>query len=294
MRDVMRKGLSGHLVTVALLLPLASYGAFAQQTQPAPTKPPKSSKAAPASGIAAFEPGLQPQAVQILKAASARLAAAKSMAFTVVVSEEGPSLLGPPLIYSTKSEVILRRPDKLRVLTLGDGPASEFYYDGKQMMAFAPAENLLAVADAPPTIDAALEAAYQKGAIYFPFTDLIVADPYKDMSSDVTTAFYIGRSVVVGDTATDMVAFATQDIFAQIWIGVDDKLPRRLYAVYLNDPARLRHVLQLSNWELDKAVPEGAFSSAKSAGAARIEFKRPDAVTSANTKPSAPRPVATP
>ena len=43
----------------------------------------------------------------------------------------------------------------LRVLA-GDGPASEFYYDGKIMMAYAPAESLLAVSDAPATIDATL------------------------------------------------------------------------------------------------------------------------------------------
>ena len=39
------------------------------------------------------------------------------------------------------------------------------------MMALEPAENLVAVADAPPTIDAALKAAYDSAAIYFPFTD---------------------------------------------------------------------------------------------------------------------------
>jgi hypothetical protein len=284
----------GHLPLIVLGVLVASSATVAQQTHQPPTKAPKASNAEAPAALAAFEPGLQPQAVAILKATSAKLAAAKSMAFTVVVSEEGTSLLGPPLIYSTKSQVTMRRPNKLRVITLGDGPASEFYYDGKLMMAFAPAENLVAVAEAPPTIDAALEAAYETGAIYFPFTDLIVTDPYKDMSGDVTTAFYIGRSQVVGDTATDMVAFATKDIFAQIWVGVEDKLPRRLYAVYLNDPARLRHVLQLSNWELDKAVPEDAFSSAKAGGAAHIAFKRPDVRTSANTKPSAPRPSATP
>ena len=78
------------------------------------------------------------------------------MSFTAIVSYEGPSLLGPPLIYSTKSQVTLRRPNKLKVITFGDGPPSEFYYDGKTMMAFAPKENLVAVADAPPTIDATL------------------------------------------------------------------------------------------------------------------------------------------
>ena len=74
---------------------------------------------------------------------------------------------------------------------------SEFYYDGKIMMALAPAENLVAVADAPPTIDAALAAAYTTAAIYFPFTDVIVADPYKDLADGLKHAFYIGQSTVV-------------------------------------------------------------------------------------------------
>src|SRR5271170_4778091 len=265
----MRKEIFGLRATVALGLLLAASGVIAQQPQPAPKAPAaKSSKPKPESAAAPYEPGLQPKAIEILKAASARLAAAKSMAFTAVVSEEGPSLLGPPLIYSTKSEVTLQRPNKLKVITLGDGPPSEFYYDGKLMMAFAPKENLVAVADAPPTIDGALAAAYEGAAIYYPFTDVIVADPYKDMSDGMTTAFYIGRSSVVGGTTTDMVAFATKDVFAQIWIGVEDKLPRRLYAVYLNDPARLRHVLELSNWQLDGTVSEDAFTSAKAGAAA--------------------------
>jgi len=288
----MRKGILGIMVIAALGTIVAAGGAFAQQSQQ-PAKPPPS-KAPPKSAVAPYEPGLQPRAIEILKAASARLAAANSMAFTAVVSYEGPSLLGPPLIYSTKSEVTLRRPDKLRVLTLGDGPPSEFYYDGKLMMAFAPKENLLAVADAPPTIDATLAAAYQGAAIYFPFTDVIVADPYKDMSEGLTTAFYIGQSQVVGGVTTDMIALASKDVFAQIWIGAEDKLPRRLYAVYMNDPARLRHVLELSNWELNKQVTDDAFHSAKAATAAHIAFKRPDVMPAATGKPPAAAPAKTP
>jgi hypothetical protein len=289
----MRKKILGQVMVVACSALLAASSVIAQQAQPAPKAPaPKSSKQKPESAVAPYEPGLQPQAVEILKAASARLAAAKSMAFTAVVSYEGPSLLGPPLIYSTKSEVTMRRPDKLKVITLGDGPPSEFYYDGKLMMAFAPTENLVAVADAPPTIDGALVAAYETAEIYYPFTDVIVTDPYKDMADGMTTAFYIGRSQIVGGTATDMVAMASKDVFAQIWIGVEDKLPRRLYAVYLNDPARLRHVMELSNWELNKQVPEDAFGSAKASSAAHISFKRPDVNTAANSKPPTAPPAA--
>ena len=290
----MPKNILGQATLVAAGMLLAA-SALAQQAQPAPKAPAaKSAKQKPEVAVAPYEPGLQPKAVEILKAASARLAAANSMAFTAVISYEGPSLLGPPLIYSTKSEVTMRRPDKLKVITLGDGPPSEFYYDGKFMMAFAPTENLVAVAEAPPTIDGALVAAYETAEIYYPFTDVIVIDPYKDMADGMTTAFYIGRSQIVGGTTTDMVAFASKDVFAQIWIGVEDKLPRRLYAVYLNDPARLRHVMELSNWELNKQVPEDAFGSAKAKSAAHIAFKRPDVNTAANSKPPTAAPAHTP
>jgi hypothetical protein len=290
----MRNAILGQAAFVALALVFAASVGFAQSTQPAVKPPPKSGKSAAISAAAPFEPGLQPKAIEILKAASARLASANSMAFTAVVSYEGSSLLGPPLIYSTKSEVTLQRPDKLRVLTLGDGPSSEFYYDGKLMMAFAPAENLLAVADAPSNIDATLAAAYDTAAIYFPFTDVIVADPYKDMSDGMTTAFYIGQSTVVGGTTTDMVAIASKDVFAQIWIGAEDKLPRRLYAIYLNDPARLRHVLELSNWELQKQVPPDAFHSANAGSAVHIAFRRPDVNATAGAKPPTAQPAHTP
>ncbi len=271
-------------LTATALVAFVATGASAEAPKVKPADP----------AVAPFQPGLEPRAIEILKTTSARLAAAKSMSFTAIVSYEGPSLLGPPLIYSTKSQVTLRRPNKLKVITLGDGPPSEFYYDGKVMMAFAPTENLVAVADAPPTIDAALVAAYEGAAIYFPFTDVIVADPYQDMSGDLTTAFYIGQSEVVAGIKTDMVAFATKDVFAQIWVGAEDKLPRRLYAVYMNDPARLRHVLELSNWELNGAVPEDAFTSAKASSAAHIAFKRPDVDTSGNGKPPSKQPAGTP
>jgi hypothetical protein len=229
--------------------------------------------------------GLEPKAVDILKAASARLAAAKTMSFTAIVSYESPSRFGPPLIYSTKSEVTLQRPDKLKVITLGDGPPSEFYYDGKTMMAFAPNENLVAVADAPPTIDAALQAAYDSAAIYFPFDDVIVADPYKDLADRMKVAFYIGQSIVVDGVTTDMVAVITGDVFMQAWIGTEDKLPRRIYAVYLNDPARLRHVLALSNWKLDGEIPAGSFASTRAAAAQHMAFARPDAQDAPGMKP---------
>src|SRR6266498_3898786 len=144
--------------------------------QSKPAKKKAKTTVAEASPAPEATPSLEPKALDILKAASSRLAAARTMKFNAVHFYESPSRHGHPLAFTTKSEVTLQKPDKLRVIMPGDGPASEFYYDGKQMMAYAPAENLVAVADAPPTIDAALKMAYTTAATYFPFTDLIVTD----------------------------------------------------------------------------------------------------------------------
>jgi hypothetical protein len=142
-------------------------------------------------------------------------------------------------------------------------------------MAYAPAENLVAIADAPPTIDAALEAAYKKAAIFFPFEDLLVSDPYTAMTNGAILAFYIGPSGVVGGVKTDMVAWANNDVFLQIWIGADDKLPRRIRAMYRADPLALRHELELSNWQIDPAVAPDMFTSARAQSAGRMEFAAP-------------------
>jgi hypothetical protein len=228
----------------------------------------------------AQEPSIQPKieakAIAVLKAMSDRLAAARTMTFTAVSTYESPSRLGPPLAYMTVSEVALQRPDKLQVITPGDGPASEFYYNGKKIVAYAPAENLVAVADAPPNIDAALKLAYDAAAIYFPFTDVIVANPYKDIADGLKIAFYIGQSKVVDGTTTDTIAIANDKVFAQVWIGTKDKLPRMIRAVYRDDPSRLRHQVTFTNWQLDKPLSPDIFGSARADGAKPIPFKRPE------------------
>jgi len=233
--------------------------------------------AKPAKGAAApaLEMIVEPKAMELLKAACSRLAAAKTMSFTATESYEYPSKLGPAIVYTSRYDVTLQRPDKLRIMMPGDGPASEFYYDGKTMMAFAPAENLVAVSSAPPTIDAMLKTAYESAAIYYPFTDLIVADPYVALADGATLAFYIGPSGIVGGVKTEMLAWADEDVFIQIWIGADDKLPRRMRAVYSADPLRLRHELDISNWQLDGPVGADAFASEKAKSAKSIAFEHP-------------------
>ena len=255
----------GGRIVAALGIAAMVTSAQAQQPPPPQAPPPPA------------HPAIEQGALDRLKATSDRLAGAKSMSFTAVTTYESPARNGQPLYYSVLSAVEMQRPNKLRVTTPGDGPASDFYYDGKTMMAYSPAANLVAVADAPGTIGEAMKAAYDKAAIYFPFAEVLVADPYKNLSEGLTSAFFVGQSHVVGDTVTDIVAIANENVQAEIWIGVNDGLPRMVRAIYPKDPARSRYEIQFSNWHLNQPTKESDFTSAQAMKAPRMQFARPDA-----------------
>ncbi len=271
------------LLSLAMMFLIAGVGVTQTAAPQAKKKPAASSKpAAPASP----KLQLEPKALEILKATSDKLGAAHTLSFTAVELFEHLTRQGAPLGYTTKYEVTLERPDKLRVLKLGDGPANSFYYDGKSMMGYAPAENLLAVADAPPTIDATLEKAYKLAGISVPFDDLIVANPYGDLVPGLIHAYYVGRSHVVAGTTTDIIAYAGDGVFVQVWIGADDKLPRLVRAIYLDDPDHLRHELALTDWKLDEPVPADTFTLPSSAATAKhIPFEAARPYTTPNAKP---------
>jgi hypothetical protein len=271
------------------------------QSTPA-AKPATVAKASAPSKKARVPLLIEQRAIDMIKATSAKLAASGSMSFTAIVDVEYPSKLGPPLAFPVRYEVAMQRPDKLRVLQSGAGAPNEFYYDGKIMMAFLPEANLVAIADAPPTVEAALASrrATRAAKSTFPFTDLLLPDPYKAFTDKVLHAFYIGPSGAVGGVPTEAVAWATNDVFIQMWIGTDDKLPRRIRAMFASDPLKLRHDMQLSNWQLNPNHPPETFASAKAKAGQPIGFAKPVAPAAPAApakkaaKPRRPRPKRQP
>jgi len=114
---MIRDKCTGRVMVLALVLVMlfAASGNAQQEKQAA-----KASKPAKSPGNEAPPPvqmTLEPKAIEVLKASCSRLAAARTMSFTAVVTYESPCLFGTPLAYTTKSEVALQRPDKLRVIT---------------------------------------------------------------------------------------------------------------------------------------------------------------------------------
>jgi hypothetical protein len=253
----------------AALMGVVGLAALAH-AQPAPTAAP---------------PPIEPKAIEVLKAACQTLSGAKAMSFTALNTYEKAARNGQPLYYSTLNDVTLHRPDKLRVITPGDGIPDEFYYDGKTIMAYVPSEDLVAVADAPPTVDEMLDVAWEKAAIYFPFADVIMSKPCAVFEEDgINSAFYVGQSKVIGSTITDMVAVTGDNIQAELWIGATDHLPRMIRVVYPHEPAHALYQTEYSNWKLLDGVDPVVFTSEKAAKGKPMPFKPPGA----DAKPPGP------
>jgi len=247
-------------VLAALVAPICGH---AQQSPPATSSTP---------------PPIEPKAVEILKAACDKLAGAKAMSFTAVNTYEKAARNGQPLFYATRNQVTLQRPDQLRVITPGDGTPDEFYYDGKTMMAYVPSQDLVAVADAPPTIDQMLDVAWEKAAIYFPFADMIMSKPCAVFEEDgLNSAFYVGQSKVIGGTTTDMVAVAGDNVQAELWIGAADHLPRLIRTVYPHEPAHALYQTEYSDWHLADKIEPAAFTSSKATKGKPMPFAPPGA-----------------
>ena len=219
--------------------------------------------------------GVDPKAEAILRASCAALSGAQTVSFTAIDTYQRAARNGQPLYYSVRSEVSLQRPNKLRVIKTGDGVPDEFYYDGTTVMAYVPSQELVAVADAPPTIDEMLASAWDRAGIHFPFADVIVSDPCDVFDEGMKSAFYVGQSTVVGGVKTDMIALTLGHAQGEMWIGVDDHLPRMIRTNYPNEPGRASYETDYSDWRLGAAIDASAFTSGKAAAAKRIAFQPP-------------------
>lgn len=241
---------------------------------------PKQAPAAQPAPSAQKPPAIEPEALALVKAMSDKLAEAKSIAFVATGAFDVPARNGHPLFYTTRSEVLLVRPDKLRVTVPGDGPPSEFYFDGKKITMFQPYSDFIASAEMPGTLDEALDNIYEKAGIYFPFVDFIVANPYKTLTEGLKSAFVIGKSKVVGGTTTDILALSDANVHMQLWIGEEDKLPRLVWITAAGQSKQPRHMVEFSDWRLAGEIPEDTkFAPKTTESTKEIPFARPDAPT---------------
>jgi hypothetical protein len=165
----------------------------------------------------------------------------------------------------------VERPDKLRVNFKGRGQEVQLFYIAGQAVLYAPDAKLYALVPAPKTLNRVLEA-LEKRDVELPVKNLLESDPYQSLTSDLTSAYVIGR-VQMFDMPVHQLAFTEKDAEWQLW-ATDGQSPRiqRLQIIDRGRPHEPRITIEFSDWDLNASVQPDTFSFRKPDGAREIEF----------------------
>jgi hypothetical protein len=211
------------------------------------------------------------RADELMRAMSARLARATS--FTVEAEEvydEAPEQSPRQQLVSTR-RVAVRRPDRFAGDAMGDAVNRSFVYDGRTLSVYDKEQNVWASGTVPPTIDGALDWAYDQTGTVVPLADFVYADPYARMMASVQRGVYLGIHDVAGVPCYHL-SFEQAAIDWQIWIDAGrDPLPRKLVIAYKTEDEVPQYTATLRKWDFTSTVPDALFVFSPPATATRIE-----------------------
>ena len=238
----------------------------------APTEVP--AKGAPQSFKPAPPPApmVEQYALDRLKQMSDKLAATQAFTYRSSSSIEMSAVTGQFLTFFIDSEVALQRPNKLRVDLSGDLSTVQLYFDGANVSAFDPKNNLHADAHALATIDDVLDFVINKARINFPSGDFLYSNPYAVMSKDLTHAIIVGPSMVNG-VPCEHFAYMNPSINWEVWVAKGtNALPMRLAMTYKKAPNFPRFLIEFADWNLNPKLNADTFVFKAPANAKQIEF----------------------
>jgi hypothetical protein len=178
----------------------------------------------------------------------------KSVQTTDDVLDNGQTIQSDSVV-----DVLVVRPNQLRVEIKSDDKHRLFFYDGKTFTVYAQLVNYYATVPAPHTIGELVDQLDEKYAIEMPLVDLFMwGTPQSSAEKEITSAIDVGPSSVEG-TSCEQYAFHQEGLDWQIWIQQGDyPLPRKLILTTLTDDARPRHS-QVLTWNLAPSFNDAAF-----------------------------------
>ena len=217
---------------------------------------------------------LEQRALNLLKEMSDTLTQAKAISFnarSIVPVKEGSGMWVS--LYGS-SLVIKKGREKLFVQTRGDFSPFDFYFDGTTITTYSAKNNLYAQKNEPGTVNSVIENAYQEEGRFFPYADLLVADPYRVLTKNLIAVAYVGQSTIAG-VLTEHLVFKNEGVQWQIWIGAKDHLPRLVEARYFNDSGEPSYTVEFSDWKINQLIKADQFIFVNKSKAVKVEFRQP-------------------
>jgi hypothetical protein len=221
------------------------------------------------------EPGVSPDPDALLQSMSARLASAKQ--YRITVSNTIPDSVAKELHQQPKNnvEVVVARPNRMAARITSKGASvRDMIFDGRTFTVVDGINNFYSTASLRGTLD---DAAAQMAKIYGfqpPLAEFMVSDSYRDIKNRVTSISYLGKGTVNESGMTvpcHRIGLQGQLAYAELWLAVEDSLPRRMTVTRSNSGGRDLIVdIDFLSWDLNPQLSGSEFSFRPRAGAQQI------------------------
>jgi len=222
--------------------------------------------------VRAQAPAVDPSATQILQKMTDYLGSLKQFSVHTQNTLEDVLESGHRVDLDVSASVTVSRPNRLRAERRGDLIDQIFYYDGKTLTLYNPADKVYATEPAPGTIEELLDFARETLGLLVPAADLVYRNAFPLLMQDVTVAVVVGKAVI-GGVKCDHLLFSRPGVDFQVWIADGNRpLPHKYVVTDTGTPALLSITTVMSDWNTAPAVADDRFSFEPPQGVKQIAF----------------------
>jgi hypothetical protein len=219
------------------------------------------------------KPAIEPKADQLLKRMSDYLAQAQFFTFSAELWQDDNLMSGERVQAGRNLDVQIRRPNRWHSEVRSTRHNRGIYYNGKTLTLFNRVQNLYGQEKVPGTIDEALDFATDRLGMVLPLEDLLVSNPYKDLTDNVVSGKYIGPVTVLG-APCEHLAFSETNIDWQIWIESGPRpVPRKLVITYKDEDNSPEFTAIITDWDFQTKLPDFVFEFEPPPSASKIPIQ---------------------
>ncbi len=227
----------------------------------------------PRSALAkSAKPAIDPEAMDALHKMGAFLRAQEKFTVRGTMTTDDLLASGQKVQFNGTVELMVRRPDRMRMNVSGDRRDEHLFYDGKLFTIYGQRVGYYASFQAPPTLAEMKEVIEKRYGIDLPLADLFYWGTDHDGTADVTAATKVGVSNVEG-TACDHYAFRQKDVDWEVWIEQGQHpLPRKIVITTTSEMTRPQHS-EVIDWDLAPKLGDEVFTFVPPPEAHKIDFE---------------------
>jgi len=212
-----------------------------------------------------------PDADKILRSMSTYLGGLSAFSATADVDNEIIDMAGQKLQLSSSASVLVERPAKLYASRHGAFANLEVIFNGKVVTINGKGLNVYAQFDSPGSIDDAIATLRFETGLDAPGADLLYADPYAGLTSNVTSGAYLGTAYVNGVECHHL-AYRAPKVDWQIWVQTGGKpLPMKYVITSKWITGAPEYAVRFRDWNTEPKIDTAKFEFKAPEGAKKLE-----------------------